>query len=341
MKLFERLNLQLFADGGGEGAAATGGGEAAAPGVEADPGQRRLLELGVPADKLRNRAKRTEAQLPAGAVQTAQQKEDAQKAQAQVAAAEPMEEPEAEPAKRMSWKEIMADPVYNAEMQKVVNARLRTAKKAEESMEALAPALEIFVKRYNLDPNNLDPKALAEKIRADDSLWADQAMAMGTTSEIARKVGMADLDTERGQRIQQQSIRDQMLQNHRTKLEQQAQALRQTFPGFDLETELQNPTFARMTGPGVGISVEDAYHAIHRKEIEAAAAQVTAQQVAKKVSNAIASGTRRPAENGSAGAVPSVTTFDYRNATPAQRDALKKQIREAAARGEKLYPGRR
>lgn len=341
MKLFEGLNLQLFADGGGEGAAAGGGTEAAAPGVEAVPGQRRLLELGVPADKIRNRARRTEAALPAGAVQTAQQKEEARKSQAQDAAAEPTEDTKAEQARRMSWKEVMADPEYNAEMQKVVNARLRTAKKAQESMEALAPALEIFIKRYGLDPNNLDHKALAEKIRSDDSLWNERAMELGTSSEIARKLGVADLDSERGQRIQQQSIRDQMLHTHRAKLERQAEALRQTFPGFDLETELQNPAFARMTGPGVGISVEDAYHAIHRREIEAAAAQVTARQVAQKVSNAIASGTRRPAENGSAGAVPSVTTFDYRNATPAQREALKKQIREAAARGEKLYPGRR
>jgi hypothetical protein len=34
-----------------------------------------------------------------------------------------------------------------------------------------------------------------------------------------------------------------------------------------------------------------------------------------------------------------VSTFDYRNASREQREALKQRIRQAAARGEKLYPG--
>ena len=37
---------------------------------------------------------------------------------------------------------------------------------------------------------------------------------------------------------------------------------------------------------------------------------------------------------------PSVTTFDYAHASREQREALKRQIREAAARGEKIYPGK-
>ena len=51
-KIFKWLNLQLF---GGEG---EGGGEGAATGADGavDAGQQRLLELGVPADKIRKRA---------------------------------------------------------------------------------------------------------------------------------------------------------------------------------------------------------------------------------------------------------------------------------------------
>ena len=67
--------------------------------------------------------------------------------------------------------------------------------------------------------------------------------------------------------------------------------------------------------------------------------QVTAQKTAEKISNAIASGSRRPDESGTSSQAPSVSTFDYRNASRDQREALKKRIREAAARGEKLYPG--
>ena len=89
----------------------------------------------------------------------------------------------------------------------------------------------------------------------------------------------------------------------------------------------------------VGISLEDAYFTVHRKQIQAAALQVTAQQTAQRISNAIASGSMRPRENGTADRAPSVTAFDYRNASRQQREALKSRIRQAGARGEKLYPG--
>jgi hypothetical protein len=94
-----------------------------------------------------------------------------------------------------------------------------------------------------------------------------------------------------------------------------------------------------MTSPNVGISVEDAYYAIHRNEIQTAAMQVTAQKTAQKISNAIQAGSRRPDESGTSSQAPSVSTFDYRTASRDQREALKKRIRDAAARGEKLYPG--
>jgi hypothetical protein len=121
--------------------------------------------------------------------------------------------------------------------------------------------------------------------------------------------------------------------------QQQGEAMKKVFPNFDLRTELQNRAFVRMTFPTVGISVEDAYYAVHRNEIQRAAMQVTAQTVAKKISNDIQAGSRRPNENGTSGQAPSVTTFDYSKASPEQRAELKARIRQAAARGEKLYPG--
>ena len=65
MKFDKWLNLQLFA---GEGSG-DGGGEGAATGESAvDPGQQRLLELGVPADKIRkNRAYKVNTPVPSPA----------------------------------------------------------------------------------------------------------------------------------------------------------------------------------------------------------------------------------------------------------------------------------
>ena len=294
------IDLQLFA---GEG---EGGGEGAASGEKSavDAGQQKLQELGVPAEKLRKRANRPEKKLPDAAAHTAQGKRTA----AQDAAAEKTEGPETGAPPRLSWEEIMADPEYNREMQAVVRARLNAERARSEKSGDRATAAG----------DSPEPAA-------------DRATAAGDSPEPA-----ADRDTrERGEA---EARERQRFAAHIRMLEQQGGAMKAAFPGFDLRRELQNPVFARMTSPNVGISVEDAYYAVHRREIQTAAMQVTAQKTAQKISNAIQAGQRRPAENGTSGQAASVTTFDYSKASRAQREALKQRIRAAAARGEKLYP---
>ena len=325
------LDLQLFA---GEGAG-DGGGEGAATGENnADAGHQRLLELGVPADKIRkNRAYKpnTSTPKPAEAGQGEATKPQAQQA---AAAENPTEANTAAPS-RMSWDEIMADPEYNKQMQATIQARLRSAKGAEETLGKLTPALELLARQHGQDPANIDYDALVQSISNDDSFYEQKALEMGVSVETARRIDQQERDTARQQRDQERTLEQQKFQQHIMKLEQQGEAMKKVFPNFDLRKELQNPAFARMTSPNVGISVEDAYYAVHRNEIQTAAMQVTAQKTAQKISNAIQAGSRRPDENGTSGQAPSVTTFDYRNASREQREALKKRIRS----GEKIYPG--
>ena len=325
------LNLQLFA---GEGAG-DGGGEAATQGENsADAGHQRLLELGVPADKIRkNRAYKANTPTPkpaeAGQVKAPEQKPE------QAAAADNPTEDKTNAHTRMSWDEIMADPDYNKQMQATIQARLRSAKGAEETLGKLAPALELLARQHGQDPANINYDELAQAISNDESFYEDKALEMGVSVETAKKIDQQERDTARQKREDERTLEQQKFQQHIMKLEQQGEEMKKVFPNFDLRTELRNPTFARMTSPNVGISVQDAYYAVHRNEIQTAAMQVTAQKTAQKISNAIQSGSRRPDENGTSGQAPSVTTFDYRSMSPQQREALKKRIRS----GEKIYPG--
>ena len=347
--------LQLF---GGEGGGAAGGTGASAGGDGAGEGSvtgenglaaedQRLLELGVPEEKLRKRAKRANAKLPEGAVRTTPKEVQEQKPQEQVATAnenpteDKTETPDTTAPARMSWDEIMADPEYNKQMQAVIRARLKDEGSAKESLAKMAPALEVLARKHGQDPSNPDYEALAKAINDDDAYYEDKALELGVSVEAAKRIDQQERDTARQQKEEARNLEQKRLHDHFVKLEQQGEALKKVFPKFDLRTELKNPAFARMVAPGQGImSVEDAYKAIHRKEIEAAQSQVIAQRTTQKISNAIQAGSRRPDENGTSGQSASVTTFDYSKASKAQRDALKQQIRAAAARGEKLYPGR-
>lgn len=366
------LGLQFFA---GEGSGGEGGGSAAtgesAPtaGASATPGQnfeQRLRDLGVPEDKLRRRAMRAKgAPVPAQAVSaTVGGQETAGKGAAaptdtdkHPTEAEPSRTegtPPAEaaqPAPRLTWAEIMKDPEYNREMQAVIRARLKSERGAEEILGKLTPALELIARKRGMDPANMDYEALAKAISEDDAYYEDAALEMGVPLAEAKKFDQRKRDLERQQRVQErqrqemetqrrEQEQDLRLRRHYDGLVEQGKALKETFPSFDLQAELKNPAFARLTAPGVGLSVEDAYYAVHRKELQAAAMQVTARKTAEKLSNAIRSGTARPAENGTSGRAPSVTTFDYSKASPKQREDFKKDLRAKWARGEKVYPGR-
>lgn len=77
---------------------------------------------------------------------------------------------------------------------------------------------------------------------------------------------------------------------------QQAEEVKQLYPGFDLRTELRDRRFFGMLRAGVGL--RDAYQALHSSEIIPAAMQYAARQVQQQMASAMAAGVTRPAENG-------------------------------------------
>ena len=336
MNEIKKLNLQLFA---GEGASGTGNsGEAATTGENATvAAEQRLRELGVPEDKIRKRVSKVASKMPTQAVKTEPAVQKAEETNVVSAPTQdtPTEETKETPA-RMSWDEIMKDPEYNAKMQETMRNRLKTAKTAEENLNKLTPTIELLARKYKLDPNNIDYEALNKAVNDDDDYYENKALEMGVSVETAKKIDKQERDSAR----EQATLQEQAYSQHFERLEQQGEALRKIFPNFDLQKELQNPAFARMTAPGKGImSVEDAYRAVHRNEIESASMHIVAQKTAEKISNAIQAGSRRPDEAGVSSQAPSVSTFDYRKASPEQRAAFKADLRKKWANGEKVYPG--
>ena len=132
--MMEKHWLQLFAEGEG----GQTGGETAP-----DAGEQTLEQLGVPAELIRKRAKRTpqKAAAPAAPTQEAQR----------VAAAEQPEKEKPAAQKRMTWDEIMADPEYNRQMQETVRQRLQ-ALGAKQSLTDLGVPEEKLPELLRISP---------------------------------------------------------------------------------------------------------------------------------------------------------------------------------------------
>ena len=332
MVRFKWFLLQLFADGASGG---DGGGEGAAAGeTAADAGQQRLKELGVPENKIRKNRAYKFGKPAAEAVRKADSQEKPQQ-EAAAPAEQKDSQQEAQSKPRMSWDEIVKDPEYNQELQKLIKARLRESGAYKDAMEALDPALTLLARQYGIDPEKKDYKALAQKITDDDHYYETKAMETGDSVETVKKLEQQEAELNRFRRQEAQNLETQKINRHFASLEQQGEALKAKFPGFDLRAELQNPVFARMTAPDSGLSVEDAYYAVHRAEIQSAQAKVIADQTAKQMANSIRANAARPDESGSSQG-SSTVSFDYSKASRAQREELKRRIRS----GERILPGR-
>lgn len=339
-KLF-KLRLQFFGgEGASAGASGTGeGGAQATSGENASAAaEQRLRELGVPADKAKKRASKFASVMP--------QASTSSESATAVDSANAPQEGKTEETKKLNFDEMLKqnedyNNAYNQRMQAAVTSRIKAererSQKANDALNKMTPAIEVMARKYGLDMKNMDYAKLAEAIENDDAYYEDKAMEMGTSVDTAKRVDQMERAEARRKEQEQRTIEEQRKRNYFISLNNQADEMRRVFPNFNLRAELQNPAFARMVDPKIGIRVEDAYYAVHRKELQAASMQVAAQKTAEQMSNAIASGSKRPAESGTTSQAPSVTTFDYKNASKTQREEFKKKLRETWARGEKAY----
>ena len=330
--------LQYFADGGAPGGE---GGTGAAAGVDgaAVAGQQDTLEqMGVPKDKAeryraaqKRRGARTEAARPPE-TPPAEAAQDAGGEGTAGASAKP------------KWEDILKDPEYkqafDTQVSGIISKRFAKTNEREESMAKLTPALEMLAKKYGTNAG--DYAGLAHAIIDDDSLYEVKAAEMGVDVKTAkvltqREQELETLRTQQKMSVQQQMIRDVLdggAVNIVARLNQQAATLRAEFPSFSLETEMQNDMFVKLTQPGM-LSVEDAYRAVHRKEIEAARQQAMQQRAMAAAEATVRAGQARPKENGSAAGTV-INRVPPAKRSREERRELCRQIKAAAARGEKL-----
>lgn len=220
---------------------------------------------------------------------------------------------------------------FGQKVQSIIQDRLKNAHEAEGRLEKLAPMLEAMAKKYGVAVDDLD--TMVAKVTDDDSLYEDEAMARGIDVNTLKQIKALERDKERNDRMRQQASEQERMQKHYQSLVEQGEKLKQTFPSFDLQAEIQNPEFVRLTSPGVGIDVATAYQVIHRDEIMPAAMQYAVQKTQQQAAAAVAANARRPVENGvGGGSGVADVRDDPRKWTRADREEVRRRVRN----GEKI-----
>lgn len=310
------IMLQLFADGGG--AAGGDGGSAAAPG-EATPAEQRLPARG-------KRRENPLANVTYGKQPQAQQAE----APAQTDAAEQKDTDTITPFRDLIKGQYKQD--FESEVQRIVQDRLKGSREREAKV---APIIEQMARRYGMDhtANDFSLDALSDAIAGDTSQYEKEAMEKGLPVEAVAKLHKLEHMEHRQQQEAQARAQQTQIQQHLEGLVRQGEQLKQLYPGFDLEKELQNPNFVRLTAPGVGVDVRTAYEVVHRDEMRGAEMKFAAEKAAQRVSASVAANAKRPAENGMKGSSAAINKSDPSQLTKADRAEIKRRVMA----GEKIY----
>lgn len=189
----------------------------------------------------------------------------------------------------------------HAHVQGILKERFKKNAETEKQLEGIRPILLSLGQRYGVDMAELSDdsiKTLSEKIAGDKSHLTQRAMQLGISEEAVARLDDIEVREKMLRETERKTQQEQQLRNHYVGLVRQAEQLKAEIPGFDLDRELENPDFFRLTRPGSGLNVKDAYYLAHRDEIIRGGMQAAARQSVQRVAQAVQSGQSRAVENG-------------------------------------------
>ena len=213
-------------------------------------------------------------------------------------AAQPAAEPGAQEAEKSieeRWNEAKKGEFaefYGRDVQSAIQDRFKNQQDANDQLSKLEPMLKVLMDRAEV--KSVDD--LIHHVMDDDSLYEEEASEAGMTVEAFKQFKKIEQERNEMAAREQQNIQEQRIREHYGNLCQQAENMKAMFPDFDLTKELKDPQFFRMTSIEGGISVEDAYFAIHHKELAPQMLAYGMERAKQQMGQTLQAQRRRPAE---------------------------------------------
>lgn len=309
------MKLQLFAEGGGDGAAAAGGDGAAPAAAE--------KAASAPAQGKGREAAAAEVDEMLSPAEEPGAEEDAAEGEKQDGAANKSgTDPEAH---RKAFGELMRGE-YNREFgEMIVQATQKAYDSILNEQGPVGRILNALGQKYGTAPGDYEALAAAVEggVVKDDAYYEDMAMKKGISVQLAKEMDALESENAKHRAAEQQRAEAAKMEAIQQEWDAAAERIRAEDPGFDIKTALADPDFAQMLK--LGVKMEDAYKARYFDDIMARRTTQTAKTVEKGVEARIRQRGARPSENGTNPGGAAVLKTDVSKLTPAQCEELERR----------------
>lgn len=309
------VDLQLFAEGGGDGAAAAGGDGAAPAAAE--------KAAAAPAQGKGREAAAAEVDEMLSPAEEPGAEEDAAEGEKQDGAANKSgTDPEAH------WKafgELMRGE-YNREFgEMIVQATQKAYDSILNEQGPVGRILNALGQKYGTAPGDYEALAAAVEggVVKDDAYYEDMAMKKGISVQLAKEMDALESENAKHRAAEQQRAEAAKMEAIQQEWDAAAERIRAEDPGFDIKMALADPDFAQMLK--LGVKMEDAYKARYFDDIMARRTTQTAKTVEKGVEARIRQRGARPSENGTNPGGAAVLKTDVSKLTPQQCEELERR----------------
>lgn len=345
------VNLQLFAEGCGDGGAAAAAASAADAAQEVQepalrPAEERLarrsgvLKRSSREESSPSQSAQSAASSPEGGALGSEEKseldEEAAENQNEVEGKDGEEKGEGKTKspeeRRKAFGELLRGEYADLTEELMQNAVTEATRRLEASpaMKGLMQALQ---EKYGTDANDL--VALTEAVRngavKDDAYYEKLAMEKGVSTRTARELDKLESQnkhlTEQQQMIQQmerQRAQQARIAELQAGWDREAEQLKAQYPDFNMAEVLANPEVEKMMRSGV--SMTNAYRSAYFDHILKQQQAATARQVEQGVVNRMQQRNARPGENGTRPGGAVQTKIDVSHMSRKEMEEMEKRV---------------